>query len=363
MELVESKLREICQQFQVPGHFAGYEHIKVGNVNQTYTVVFRREKGKRERYLLQRINSYAFRNPAQLMHNVELVTQCIHENLPEQKCIQFQHARDGRAFVQDREDIWRMYTFIPAVTYGSAESDEIVYETGKAFGMFQKALSHFDPDQLYETIPQFHNTPKRIENLMRDAERDLVGRVKEVQPELKAIAELAEQAGILYRMYEAGELPRRVTHNDTKMNNVLFDDKTGKAITVIDLDTVMPGLLANDFGDAIRFMANEEAEDSEHWEMARCNMKIFRVFTEGFLGQLKGQLTKNEVDTLCYSPFVLTLELASRFLDDYILGDPYFKTDYPEHNLVRTRCQLQMAKDCLAKKDEMDRIIHECMGM
>ena len=358
---IGAKLKEISQLFRVNGRFVGYEHIRIGNVNQTYTVTIRDKEGKRIRYLVQRINTYAFHNPEVVMHNIDLVTSYLHQRNPHLIGINFLQAEDGKSYVEDEDGVWRMSNFIPSVTHCSCEDPAIAVETGRAFGAFQALLLDFDASQLYETIPDFHNTPKRSATLLADAQRDPLGRVAQVQEELAFVASVQEEAGILARWLAAGELPLRVTHNDTKVNNVLFDEDRPYALTVVDLDTVMPGLVASDFGDAIRFGANREAEDSENWQNAGCDMEIFRNFARGFLGQTGGVLTPRELESLSIAPFVLSFECGIRFLDDYITGDPYFKIEFPQHNLVRTRCQFAMAKDCLSRREEMAAIIKECL--
>ena len=220
-------------------------------------------------------------------------------------------------------------------------------------------LSDFDASELFETIPDFHDTCKRYEKLMEDVVTDPCGKVAEVQEEIDWLVSVKDLACKMTEMYRVGELPLRVTHNDTKINNVLFDKNDKSALVVIDLDTVMPGLVGNDFGDAIRFAANFVEEDSPEYENAGVNMDVFAAFTDGFLSRTAKTLTENEIKTLALSCFALATELATRFLDDYILASPYFKINYPEHNLVRTRCQIALAKDMLGKMDEMEHIVEE----
>jgi len=230
-----------------------------------------------------------------------------------------------------------------------------------AFGDFQMMLSDFDASELHETIPDFHNTAKRYEQLEEAVAADPVERVREVQQELQWLESVKEQACRLTKLQAEGVLPLRVTHNDTKINNVLFDKETDEALVVIDLDTVMPGLVGHDFGDAVRFAANLVEEDSPEAEKAGVNMEIFRAFAEGFLSKTAKSLSQPEIDTLALSCFALTCELATRFLTDYIAGDVYFKTCYDEHNLVRARCQIALAKDMLKKLPQMEQIIQECI--
>ena len=212
----------------------------------------------------------------------------------------------------------------------------------------------------FYTIPNFHNTRKRYEKLKEDMAADPCNRVAEVREELDWLLSVEDEACRLTDLFEKGELPLRVTHNDTKINNVLFDEKTHEALVVIDLDTVMPGLVGHDFGDAIRFAANFVEEDCDYPEKAGVNLNIFWAFAEGFLKKTAASLTKTEVDTLALSCFALTCELATRFLADYIVGDKYFKVKKPQHNLVRTRCQIALAKDMLNKMDAMNAIVQDC---
>ena len=355
---MDKKLEKIGQAFRIEGDYLGYEKIKVGNVNQTYKVTYRREDGSLKNYIVQRVNTYAFRQPEQLMHNVDLITEHIRAKKREGVALHFHHTNDRKTYIYDDENgFWRLTNFIPSVTYSASSDTDILRRTGEAFGSFQRQLSDFPVTGLYETIPNFHNTPKRMETLFADAERNPVGRVGEVGEELACIASFREEAETLTRLYEAGKLPLRVTHNDTKINNVLFDRNTNGAMVIIDLDTVMPGLVGHDFGDGVRFAANRVAEDCPNPEQAECDLARFRAFAEGFLSQTSDLLTEMERKTLALSVFCMTMELAARFLDDYIVGDKYFNFDYPTHNLVRARCQIALAKDVHRKLPEMQAFI------
>ena len=362
MEL-EQKLRTICEAFCLPGAFAGYRHLKVGNVNQTYRVFYDMPDRSITSYIVQRVNTYAFREPELLMHNAALVTEHIYKNKKEgQESVHYYQTEDHKTFLYDEDGgFWRVSNFISSHTFDTCSDENILWETGAAFGDFQQLLGDFPAVDLYETIPFFHHTPRRLKTLFEDAQRDLVGRVREAQEELNYIRSVQEKAETLTRLYEEEKIPLRVTHNDTKINNVLFDQQTNKAIAIIDLDTVMPGLIGHDFGDGVRFAANVVEEDCQDCEQVFFSLKRFTAFTRGFLDRAGSILTKTEIETLAISAFCITIELASRFLDDYIMGDPYFKINYPEHNLVRTRCQLALAKDIEKKLDEMQRIVDQCM--
>lgn len=362
MRTVKEKLQEICTAFRIPGKLLSYEEIKMGNVNRTYKVNFLQPDGSEKSYMVQRINTYAFKEPEKVMSNIDKVTEHIRNKTPEKISLHFHHTVERRNFISDDSGFWRLFNYVPSVTYNTSENLSVIRNAGEAFGEFQMLLQDLDARQLFATIPDFHNTRKRYETLKKDAADDPLGRVAQVQQELDWLLSVEDDACTLTDLEQRGELPLRVTHNDTKINNVLFDEATDKPLVVIDLDTVMPGLVGHDFGDAIRFAANRVEEDCPEADKAGVNMEIFRAFAEGFLSQTGSMLTEKEIDTLGISCFALACELATRFLDDYILGDPYFNISYPEHNLVRTRCQVALAKDMLKKMDAMQAIVRQCAG-
>lgn len=358
------KLLEVGEAFRIPGPFFSYEEIKVGNVNHTYKVNYIRDDGtgmaKIKSYLVQRVNTYAFQRPVELMKNIDRVTEHIRMKHPDSKYLHFHHTADGRNYLFDEDGFWRLSNYVPSVTYDTCSDLSVVRSAGEAFGHFQMMLADFDAGSLYYTIPDFHDTRKRYRKLREDMESDPCGRVAEVRAELDWLLAVEDKACALTDMFNRGELPLRVTHNDTKINNVLFDEKTREALVVIDLDTVMPGLVGHDFGDAIRFAANFVEEDSLRDDEAGVNLNVYWAFAEGFLKQTAATLTEKEVQTLGLSCFALACELATRFLDDYIVGDKYFKIKSTKHNLVRTRCQIALAKDMLVKMDAMNAIVMDC---
>ena len=360
---VAHKLLKVGEAFRIPGPFFSYEEIKMGNVNHTYKVNYIRDDGsgmaKIKSYLVQRVNTYAFQRPLELMSNIDKVTEYIHANFPTVKCLHFHHTAERNNYLMDEDGFWRLSNYVPSVTFNSCEDLEIVRSAGQAFGDFQMMLSEFDASSLYYTIPDFHNTRKRYEKLKADMAEDPCGRVAEVREELDWLLSVEDEACKLTDLYEAGELPLRVTHNDTKINNVLFDEESLKPLVVIDLDTVMPGLVGHDFGDAIRFAANFVEEDSPEAEKAGLNLNIYWAFVEGFLKETAPTLTEAEAETLGNSCFTLACELSTRFLDDYITGDKYFKIKDPKHNLTRTRCQIALAKDMRKKMDAMNAIVRD----
>ena len=361
---IARKLLQVGEAFRIPGPFFSYEEIKMGNVNHTYKVNYIRDDGtgmaRIKSYLVQRVNTYAFQHPVELMQNIDRVTEHIRRKHPDAKCLHFHHTQDGTNYLMDQDGFWRLSNYVPSVTFDSCDDLSVVRSAGAAFGDFQMMLSDFDASQLYYTIPDFHNTRKRYEKLKADRADDPCGRVAQAREELDWLLQAEEQACRLTDLHAAGKLPLRVTHNDTKINNVLFDERTRDALVVIDLDTVMPGLVGHDFGDAIRFAANFVEEDCPNAEKAGMNLNVYWAFAEGFLQETASTLTEAEVDTLGLSCFALACELATRFLDDYLTGDRYFKIRYPEHNLVRTRCQIALAKDMQRKMDAMNAIVRDC---
>lgn len=359
---IDQKLQEVCKHFCINGTYLGHTLIQVGNVNKTYRVRIQQPDGSEKQFLIQNVNTYVFKNPIQVMENIDKVTEHIRAKLPGQVALHFHHTEDRKTYVLDGKNFWRMTNYIPSTTYNAVKDMNVVRNAGRAFGQFQMQLGDFDIAELHETIPNFHNTQKRYDSLRASVAADPCGKAGEVREELDYLFSVEDLACRLTHMGNAGKLPLRVTHNDTKINNVLFDTEGNNALVVIDLDTVMPGLVGHDFGDAIRFAANKVEEDDPCFEKAGINMDVFRAFTEGFLENTADILTQNEIDTLALSSFALTVELAVRFLDDYIQGSPYFKINYPEHNLVRTRCQIALAKDMQKNMQKMEQCVRECVA-
>ena len=328
MRPIDDKLRQICRLFRIPGNLTSWEEIKVGNVNRTYKVTCRQDGGRAKSYIVQRINTYAFRQPVLVMENIDKVTEHIRAKCPDRVALHFHHTADRKNYVSDEDGFWRLFNYVPSVTYNTTENLSVIRSAGEAFGDFQTQLGDFDVQQLHYTIPDFHDTRKRYAKLKEDAAADPQGRAGQAREEIDWLLSVEDRACALTDLYDRGELPLRVTHND--------------------------------FGDAIRFAANYVEEDSPETERAGVNMAVFRAFTEGFLKQTASTLTEREIDTLALSCFALACELATRFLGDYLLRDPYFKIDYPEHNLVRTRCQIALARDMLEKLPEMEEVVRSC---
>ena len=359
MELYD-KLLQVSRAFRIDYEYLGYETIQMGNVNHTYKVNFRLPDGNPKSFLVQNVNTYAFRNPVGLMDNIDKVTEHIRAKKPGKLALHFHHTADRKTYVVDGENFWRMTNFVPSVTYNTVTDMAVVRNAGKAFGEFQMELADFDISELTETIPGFHNTRQRYENFLRSVQEDKAGRAGQVREEIDFLLSVQDKACCLTDLYNEGKLPLRVTHNDTKINNVLFSPVDNEAMIVIDLDTVMPGLIGHDFGDAIRFAANFVEEDCPDYDRVGVNLEVFRAFAEGFLSMTAKTMTDTEVQTLAMSCFVLTAELATRFLADYLDGDLYFKIKSPDHNLVRTRCQIALAKDMLKHMEQMQKIVCDC---
>ena len=361
MELYD-KLLEVSRLFRIEYEYLGFETIQMGNVNRTYKVNFKQPDGTPKSFLVQNVNTYAFRNPIGLMDNIDQVTEHIRAKKPGQLALHFHHTADRKTYVVDGSNFWRMTNYVPSVTFNTVSDLDILRNAGKAFGEFQMDLHDFDINRLIETIPGFHNTRQRYEKFIQSVQENKAGRADEVREEIDFLMSVQDLACKLTDLQMAGELPLRVTHNDTKINNVLFHPETSDAMIVIDLDTVMPGLMGHDFGDAIRFAANFVEEDCKDYDKVGVNLEVFRAFAEGFLSKTANTMTDKEVETLALSCFVLTAELATRFLADYLDGDLYFNTKYTGHNLVRTRCQIALAKDMLKKMDEMEKIVRDCVA-
>ena len=356
------KLGKIGEKFRLPGTLYSFDTIAQGNINSTYKVTYRMEDKHIKSYIFQKINTVVFKNPTEIMKNIDNVTSFIRERYPNETVLHFHHTDEGFNYFFDEDgSFWRVMNFVDSITYDVCEDLSVIAATGEAFGHFQMQLSDFDGSVLYETIPDFHNTRKRLDTFFTHVSEDPCGRVSEVKEEIEYISGVRLKAGELSDRFARGEFPVRVTHNDTKCNNVLFDRVTKRPLVVIDLDTVMPGMAMVDFGDAVRFIASTASEDEPDLSKVYFDTAKFRAFCKGYIGQVKNALTPKEIDNLVLAAFTITVELATRFLDDYITGDTYFKVNYPGHNLVRTRCQLCLAKDIMKKFDELNYIVRDEM--
>lgn len=347
------------------GDFVGAERCGSGHINDTYAVHYKIKNGEKHRYVLQRINQNVFKNPEKLMCNIEGVTKYLREIIlrsngnPGRETLTFLQTPQGKLYYKDDSDkYWRVYHFIDrASTYQTIENPKHFYASGKAIGKFQKLLENYPANTLCETIPDFHNTAKRFNDLLQAIENDKMGRVKETGEEIAFAMARKEDTTVLLNLLKEEKLPLRVTHNDTKLNNILIDDETGEGICLIDLDTVMPGLALYDFGDSIRFGANHAAEDEKDLTKVRFDIELFEEFAKGYLEEAGQSQTETEIEYLPFSSKLMTLECGIRFLTDYLNGDTYFKIEREGQNLDRCRTQFKLVADMEEKMEEMKQIV------
>lgn len=360
-------IQDICSMFEIGGKYISCKELSTGNINCTYQVNYIKE-GVNKSYIAQRINDKVFTDPIRLMDNIVAVTDYVRENIKKKGLSSkrfvlrvFLTKDEGKPYYRDNTGgYWRVYRYISdSVTFDSTDDLKIIERTGEAFGRFQNCLDGFDASVLYPVIPGFHDTPARYKKFKEIIAADSLNRAASVKKETDRLLSFENKASFLQRYLEEGKLPLRVTHNDTKCNNVAFDKNTGEALAVLDLDTVMPGAVAYDFGDAIRFIANTCVEDDPDIENVKLSVEKYAAFTEGFLSEVGEKLTDFEKETLNLGVFTMTVELALRFLGDYIEGDKYFKTKYPGHNLDRARNQLALAEDVLKNERKLNEILAE----
>ena len=346
----------ICGKFQTKGAALSCEPYGNGHINATYLM-----KTDEEQYILQRINHHIFQDVPGLMRNVERVTAFLAEKDPDPRhSLHLVPAKDGAAYVEAEGEFYRMYDFVhDSICLDAPETDEDFYQSAVAFGSFQRQLADFPANELSETIPRFHDTPNRYRALRAAIEKDALGRAASCREEIEFALAREADAAVMINLLAAGELPLRVTHNDTKLNNVMLDAKTRKPLCVIDLDTVMPGLAANDFGDSIRFGANTGAEDEKDLKKISLSLARYEAFARGFLEACGKALTPKEIETLPWGAKLMTLECGVRFLTDYLEGDTYFRIHRPEHNLDRTRTQFALVADMEKKWTQMCDIVKE----
>jgi Ser/Thr protein kinase RdoA (MazF antagonist) len=359
----ENLIREVGRQYDLPGEMAGVTQCTNGHINETYRVQYSSpSQGGNREFIFQKINTYVFREPVRVMRNIKEISLYMKSRKTGSDCdiITFLDNRDGENYTVVKEGFWRVCHYVDnSVTFETAEDLKVLRSAGYAFGRFQYLLSGFPMERLSETIPDFHHTGKRMQAFFEAVEQDPAGRSGQVQPEISFFRQHRDTAEKLSAMLDAGQLPLRVTHNDTKYNNILMDAITHEPLCVIDLDTVMPGLSMYDFGDAVRFAANKAVEDEIDLEKVGMDMDKYEAFTEGFMRAAREFLTPAEVEHMALGAIVITLELASRFMADYLNGDKYFRIHRPEHNADRARCQIHLAEDMLDRYGEMSRIVRQ----
>ena len=356
---------EALVNFQLHGMVMSAVPYGSGHINDTFLMTLRKDDGSEGRVIMQRMNDAIFTKPEELMENILNVTSYLREVIiqnggdPERETLNVIRTKDDKPYFIDSEgNYWRCYIFIEnARTYDQVESAEDFYQSAVAFGNFQRLLANYPAETLHETIKGFHDTKARFEVFKKAVADDVCGRAASVQEEINFYLEHEDLANVFGDMLANGEVPLRVTHNDTKLNNVMLDDATRKGICVIDLDTVMPGLAMNDFGDSIRFGASTAAEDEKDLDKVWCDMDLFDVYAKGFIEGCGGKLTSKEIESLPMGAKVMTYECGMRFLTDYLQGDVYFKVHREGHNLDRTRTHIKLIQDMETKWDIMNNIV------
>ena len=362
-----SQLAEVLEAFGWGETAVSCERYGSGHINDTFLVI-NKEGDAEKKYILQRMNHEIFKDVDGLMNNVSGVTAYLRDIIikeggdPERETLNLVPDVNGNLHhIDSIGSHWRVYLFISdATTYNQVEKIEDFYQSAKAFGHFQNLLAGYPVEKLVETIPAFHDTPKRFETFLKAVEEDVCGRAASVQEEIAFVMDRKDELGAVVNLQRAGEMPYRVTHNDTKLNNIMIDDKTGEAVCVIDLDTIMPGASVFDYGDSIRFGANTAAEDETDLSKVTISLELFEAYTKGFLEGCAGKLTDIEVKMLPMGAKLMTFECGMRFLTDYLQGDTYFKVHREGHNLDRCRCQFALVKDMEAKWDAMAKIVSDC---
>ena len=355
----QNRLLEVCRAFDIKSEGMAFGG---GHINDTF---YASKNGRL--CVLQRMNKNVFRNPLGVMQNIFSVTDHLRRKLeeagkdPARGTLQFLKTTDGALFFEDSTgNCYRTYYYVDeSVTFDSVSDPRQFYEAARAFGRFQNMLSDFPSEQLYETIEKFHDTPSRIEQLHTAISNNPCNRLKDCEAEVEYALGQTEEMGVVVDALKIEEIPYRVTHNDTKLNNVLFDKKTEQGMCVIDLDTIMPGSLLYDFGDALRFGANTAVEDETDLEKVTFDLSLFEAYTKGYAAELKHTITNAEKELLAFSAKLMTYECGIRFLADFINGDTYFKTKYENHNLDRARNQLKLCREIDAKQAVMHRIVTE----
>lgn len=365
MSEAEKLLNEALAAYDFGGQLVGSVRYGSGHINDTFVVHTQPGEDPCRRFILQRISSAAFKHPDEVMANIVGVTSFLGEKIkeaggnPARETMSVWATKSGENFYTDSEGgAWRVYPFVEdTICLQKAETPELFAASARAFGKFQRMLKDYPADTLYETIPKFHDTEDRLAKLKAAVAADVMGRVKEVGPELKFVQEREADCSVALSALRDGRLPLRVTHNDTKLNNILIDRESGEGICVIDLDTVMPGLAINDFGDSIRFGANHSAEDERDLTKVNFDLELFDVYAAGFLEGAGGALTETELDYLPWGAKLMTLECGIRFLTDYLEGDHYFRIHREGQNLDRCRTQFKLVSDMEAAWDDMKAVV------
>lgn len=362
---IDLALRMITEQFVLEGTLSDIYPFGNGHINDTYAVVRMTPNRTVLRYALQKVNQYVFPDVDRLMRNIDGITAFLSQKIDaaggdsQRETLRIIPTAKGELYHRDEAgECWRIFSYIEnTISLEQAESIDDFYHAAVAFGKFQRLLCDYDASTLSETIPFFHHTPKRFLDFEKAVKEDVAGRAAAIEAEIRFLTKRKKDASYLLDLLEKKQLPLRVTHNDTKLNNVLLDKTTREAVCVVDLDTVMPGLCHYDFGDAIRFGASTAAEDETDLDKVNLDMDLFEAFSRGFLEETGNILTRKEISTLAWGARIMTLECGIRFLTDYLQGDLYFKTQREQHNLERARNQFKLVSDMESKWEGMCAII------
>ena len=358
-------LENVFLQFDASGKYREAAPFGNGHINDTYLVSSIDNEGNNYKYILQRINHQIFKKPKEVMDNIVGVTSFLKKKVLERggntnrEILTVIFTKDNKSlYIDNAGEYWRMYIYVlDSISFDMIENANEFYQSGLAFGNFQNQLADYPAHKLHETIEGFHDTKKRFETFKNAVEKNVKNRAENVKNEIDFVLKRESLANVLGNALKNNELPLRVTHNDTKLNNILFDKDTRKPICIIDLDTIMPGLALNDFGDSIRFGANTGAEDEVDLSKVGLSLELFEAYAKGFISGCNGKLTENEIKMLPIGAMVMTFECGMRFLTDYLEGDVYFKIARENHNLDRARCQFKLVEDMENKRAEMDKII------
>ena len=358
---INREIKNITSAFVLEDNLTECLPYGSGHINDTYRLTY----GTGKHYILQKMNRSIFTKPVELMENVRDVTAWLKKKIQEnggdveRETLNLVMTKDGLPYYVDEDgEYWRVYLFIENATcYDMVKDEEDFYQSAVAFGHFQRLLADYPAETLHETIVNFHNTVDRLDKFKTAVEKDICHRAADVEKEIQFVLDRTELAHVLCDMQDQGKLPLRVTHNDTKLNNILFDKNTGEGLCIIDLDTIMPGLAANDFGDSIRFGASTAEEDEKDLNKVHFDIELYRIYVKGYLEMAKDVLTPAENASLPWGARLMTLECGMRFLADFLQGDVYFKTTYPEHNLVRARTQFRLVKEMEEQFDQMQEIV------
>ncbi len=345
-------LEEVLRAWSFPQTLVGAVRYGRGHINDTYCVICQPQDGDCIRFILQGLSTAAFPHPEELMENMAGITNYLRRMIislggdPARETLSLVKTKDGADYYTDKTGkVWRLTNFIEMTDCYQSATPELFEAAAYTFGNFQYMLREYPAESLHEAIPKFHDTENRFEKFLAALDADKLGRAKDVQPEIEFVLARRADCSVALQALRDGKLPLRVTHNDTKLNNILVDRATGKGICVIDLDTTMPGLSINDFGDSIRFGANHSVEDEPDLSKVNFDIDLYEAYTRGFLAGAQGSLTQAELDYLPWGARLMTLECGIRFLTDYLDGDHYFRIHYPEHNLYRCRTQFKLTQD------------------